>query len=179
MSFDVFLIETTASPKGSDLVRATDEALRVCGARRGRSGEMPLVLASGGEVEFYSSDDETAGGMFALRGESPEVIELVFRLADATRCFIIFPSDEPALLRTPGNSGDLLADSDAPPRDAADAPIVPITDARQLAELIQGGFTDWADYAAQVAGSTPDDDEDDEDIDVDPTLLDRFFKPSK
>ena len=175
MSFDVFLIASSASPDGAQARVATDRALAACGARRGRHGEFDFMLANGGGQEFYGEDDDTAGGMFALRGISPEVVHLIFAIADATRCFIIFPGEEPVALRTPSNDGELVG--------AEDLPIERITSPRALADRLGEPFGDWAAYAQSIgSGAAPDSDEDDDDdleIEIDPTLLDRFFKRPK
>lgn len=177
MSFDVFLIASSTSPDGAQARVATDRALAACGARRGRHGEFDFMLANGGGQEFYGEDDDTAGGMFALRGISPEVVQLIFAIADATRCFIIFPGEEPVALRTPSNDGELVG--------AEDLPIERIADAQALAKRLGDPFGDWADYAGSITSgaAVPDSDEheaDDVEIEIDPTLLDRFFKrPNK
>jgi hypothetical protein len=170
MSFDVFLIASSASPAGHDLRVATDRALASCGARRGRRGESDIVLASGGDQEFFDADDGEAGGMFALRGLHGEISEMIFAVADATRCFIIFPSnEEPVALRTPSNTGILVG--------GEDMPVERVVSPRDLGARLAKPFGGWADYADSLDADQ--DDDEDEDLEIDPSLLDRFFKPSK
>jgi hypothetical protein len=161
MSFDVFLIPSSISPMGAAAQAALGDALTRCGARWGKDGEYDIVLASGAGCEFYEPEDDNAGGMFTLHTLDPEVAQLVFQVAETTACFIIAPGEAPALLRTPGNTGD-------PPPGDEDAPIARVADARDLRARLGGDFTD---ALAAVA---------DEDLpEIDPTLLDRFFKRPK
>jgi hypothetical protein len=161
MSFDVFLIPSSVSPMGPAAQAALGDALAKCGARWGKEGEDDIVLASGAGCEFYEPEDDNAGGMFTLRGLDAEVVQLIFQVAETTACFIIAPGEAPALLRTPGNTGE-------PPPGDADAPIASVTDARDLSARLGGDFTD---ALAAVA--------DDDLPEIDPTLLDRFFKRPK
>jgi hypothetical protein len=164
MSFDVFLIPSSASPTGPAARAAVGRALAVCGARWGKDGEFDMVLASGAGLEFYEPDDDDAGGMFTLHGLDPEAMEVIFQVAEATCCFIIAPGEAPALLRTPGNAGD-------PPSGDEDAPIVRVADAEDLAARLSGDLS--------VALSDLLDEADEELPEIDPTLLDRFFKRPK
>lgn len=172
MSFDVYLIPSAASPEGEAAQTAFDRALAICGARRGGPGEADVVLASGAELEFFhGDDDEDAGGMFALRSIAVEAVNLIFELADATGCFIIFPSDRPRLLRTPSNDAEL---PEGGPDDLAD-----IADAGELERLLLTPFDDHADYVSQVTGAPPEPASEPPPA-TDPSLLDRFFKrPNK
>ncbi|MBW8814917.1 MAG: hypothetical protein JF588_15970 [Caulobacterales bacterium] len=168
MSFDVFLISSSASPSGAEADMALDRALALCGARRGATADADIVLPSGDDVEFFGAGPGEVGGMFALRSLDQELANLIFEVADATRCLVIFPGDEPAFLRTPGHEGVAL-DPDAPE-------IVEVEDAAALFRRLHGPAESWADYAGSVTGAPPPDAP--EATNSDPTLLDRFFKRS-
>ena len=184
MSFDIYLVPSSATPSGREAHAATGRALAACGARWGGSGEADVVLSTGEEVEFYGADDENPGAMFALRGGlTPALARLIFEVADATRCFVTAPLEQPRVLRTPGNTGTLGPD-DAD--DVGTEVIVDIADVRELIAQLSGGLGIWTDYAATVTAgpaiAASDDDDDDEPEDLpepDPTLLDRFFKRPK
>src|SRR5437868_5931377 len=133
MSFDVFLIPSSASPMGPAALAAIDRGLAACGARRGRGGEDDIVLPSGQGVEFYGPDDADAGGMFGLHSLTDEIVGMIFRVADATACFVIAPGEAPVLLRTPGNTGD------PPLGEDGDAPVVAVADTQALAVRLSGG----------------------------------------
>lgn len=166
MSFDVFLIASSASPQGAELRAATGSALALCGARRGAKGDADFVLASGQNEEFFTSDDGEAGGMFATRGLSPELVNLMFELADATQCFITFPSEEPAVLRTPGNTGEI-------PDEGME--VIPIADASDLRGRLEGGLGGPVDDLTEITGSSR---PTESGPPADSSLLDRFFKRS-
>lgn len=180
MSFDVFLVPSSATPDGGGEARAaTERALTACGAHWGGSDDADIVLTTGEEIEFYGANDQNPGAMFALRGAlSSQLAQVIFAVADATRCFITAPLEQPRLLRTPGNKGQLSAE-DA--EEVGTELIVEIADAAGLVAELSGGLGAWVDYAAAVTGGVVDesDDEDDDDPVIDPTLLDRFFKRPK
>ena len=178
MSFDIYLVPSSATPDGRGAHAATGRALAACGARWGGSGEADVVLSTGEEVEFYGPDDANPGAMFALRGGlTPELARVIFEVADATSCFVTAPLEQPRVLRTPGNAGTL------DPDDAEDVGadlIVDVADVRALVAQLSAGVGIWTDYAASVrtgpAVAAADDDEAEDLPEPDPTLLDRFFK---
>ena len=145
MSFDVFLITSSASPEGEAARTATDRALALCGARRAHP-DQDLILSTGEDVEFYGANDEDAGGMFALRGElSPELALVMFEIADATHCFIVSTDGARTFLRTPSNTAEPPEGSDA---DDGDEPwtVEPVADSTELAQRLVGGVATWSDY---------------------------------
>lgn len=179
MSFDVYLIPSSATPSGREARAATGRALTICRARWGGRGEADIILSTNEEVEFYGADDENPGAMFALRGGlTPELAQAIFEVADATHCFVTAPLEQPRLLRTPANTGTLSAE-DA--EEVGTARIVDVADADELAVQLRADLGDAAAYPpiviAGAGGETSDDDDDDPVID--PTLLDRFFKRPK
>jgi hypothetical protein len=181
MSFDIYLVPSSATPQGREAQAATGRALAACGARWGGSGEADVLLSSGEEVEFYGPDERNPGAMFALRGGlSPELARVIFEVADATRCFVTALLEPPRVLRTPGNAGTLSPD-DA--EDVGADVIVDVADVRALVAQLSEGTGVWTDYAATVragpAAAGADDDEPEELAELDPTLLDRFFKRPK
>ncbi|WP_293682777.1 hypothetical protein [uncultured Phenylobacterium sp.] len=178
MSFDIYLVPSSATPDGRAAHAATGRALAACDARWGRSGEADVILSTGEEVEFYGADEGNPGAMFALRGGlTPELARVIFEVADATRCFVTAPLEPPRVLRTPGNAGTLSPD-DA--EDVGADVIVDVADVRALVAQLSGGLGIWSDYAATVrsgpAAAAGDDDELEDLPEPDPSLLDRFFK---
>lgn len=139
MSFDVYLIPTTASPEGDEVRAATDRALALCGARRGGPEECDYVLASGYGQEFFGGDDGSAGGVFALRGLDAERAHVIFEIADATQCFIIAAQEDCAPMRTPGNFGAAPGGDETPQ-------IIDIADPAELVAYLEGGLDAWSDY---------------------------------
>ena len=180
MSFDIYLVPSSATPSGREAHAATGRALTACGARWGGRGEADVLLSTNEEVEFYGADDDNPGAMFSLRGGlTPALARVIFEVADATRCFVTAPLDEPRLLRTPGNAGTLGAE-DA--EDVGTAIIIDIADVAALVAQLNLGVETWADYAATViAGpaAAASDGEPEALPDIDPSLLDRFFKRPK
>ncbi|HEY0648592.1 hypothetical protein [Phenylobacterium sp.] len=159
MSFDVFLVPSSATPGGPEARAATDGALLLCGARRAHP-DQDLVLCTGEEVEFYGADDDP-GGMFALRGGlSPELAQVIFEIADATACYIMAADESGAVLRTPGNSGaPLLADEDAGDEDEVAREVIPVADPAELAQRLMGGFEAWSGYRDGIGTQAPPADE--------------------
>ncbi|MDO9335782.1 MAG: hypothetical protein Q7T61_05230 [Caulobacter sp.] len=143
MSFDIFLIASSASPMPTQASEAVRRALASVG---GRETEPPgvFVARDGADVEFYCGDGGP-GGMFATHGLPLSIVELIVAVAEAQKCFILPVAEGMQAYRTPGNDGD-------PPSTQADGfpPIVAIATPRALLDEINAGFEAWSDYRDQV-----------------------------
>lgn len=133
MSFDVFLIDSSATPGEAELVQRIDAALASVGARRAE-GDGELIITTDGDFELF-------GTMAALRGLSPGIAGALFAMAEGTSTFLVPASEEGVALRTPGNSGDAPEDF---------LPIVEIADPDALLRQLGGGVEAWSAYRDQV-----------------------------
>ncbi len=134
MSFDVFLIPSGETPSGAAFQSRASAACESVGATWIDGG---VSFENGGFVEVFGGDE--GGGMFALRGFAPAIVEVIYAVADATSCFITWQGD---LHRTPGNGGVLPGDSDVT--------YEPVSSWQELGEKIAPEFGNWRSFASGV-----------------------------
>ena len=138
MSFDVFLIGSTASPPEAQMERAVRAAIHVT-TGRSADGDGVMQAADGAEFELFG------GGMFALHGLTPSICTVIFRAAQRTNAFVVVTGAEglPTLKikGTPGRG----------PKDIG--PIKLVADSQALCSVLNQGYSGWrgfADHAHQV-----------------------------
>lgn len=144
MSFDVFLIPSSATPNATSWAKCVSQVLADAGAKTSGDG-VDVTLPDGASFELHASG--SPGAMFALRGFAPSICEAVYRLADATSCFIVPSGGTDAALRTPGNSGE-------PPPGEGFPPIERVDSAAQLTTRLAPDFGNWSDFRDQVVSSS-------------------------
>jgi len=145
MSWDVFLIPSSATPAASEYVRRTREVVAdlegVC------HDDVLVELKSGASVEIFGPKPEEEHGhaMWALRGFGPSLADLMFRVAAATDSYIV--SGELGIaLATPNHAGE-------PPDDFL--PIEAVADADDLLTRLTGPLEAWTEYRDQVVAAIP------------------------
>lgn len=120
-----------------------DAALAKLGAAGSVASE-EILTHDGMVAELYASGGD--GAMFALRGFSQSLADVIFAVADATACFIVAADEDPKAFRTPSNDGEApTTEEDGFP------PIIAIASAKALAEALSDDFESWSDYRDQVA----------------------------
>jgi len=134
MSFDVFLIPSSETPDEPVFQSRASAACEGIGATWLDDG---VRFANGGSVEVYGGDE--GGVMFALRAFAPAIVELIYAVADATSCFIMWEGD---MHRTPGNEGALPGGNDVP--------FELVSSWQELGERIAPDFGDWSSFAAEA-----------------------------
>jgi hypothetical protein len=143
MSFDVHLIASSTSPAPAAFEALVDAALAHVGATGSVASE-EILTHDGMVAELYASGGD--GAMFALRGFSQSLADVIFAVAEATACFIVAADENPKAFRTPSNGGEApTTEEDGFP------PIVAIASATALAEALGNDFGSWSDYRDQIA----------------------------
>jgi len=136
MSFDVFLIPSSASPVGPAYDQQIVVASRAVGARS--------VSIEGGETsdgvpfETYGRGD---GVMYALHGMSPNLCEIIFEAAKRTNSFVIATGDVKYAIKPKGISG-------RPPE--LNMPIKIAATPKALCVTLGQGYGMWAGYRDYV-----------------------------
>jgi hypothetical protein len=151
MSFDVFLISfrdgknapgnaeaARAVLLSSDLVRETDKNYHI------------LKFSDGSQVEFYSND-RLDGGMFALRGFSRQIMNFIYKFAEAAGCAIL-PAMEGAYVVLPSPE---LAQHLHPDIKSRFKQVL-VRDGAELETILSGGYEAWLEYADQLPGRKTD-----------------------
>jgi len=142
MSFDVFLIPSSASPPEAAFERAVRAVIVATGGRAPK-GDGVMQAPDGAEFELYG------GSMFALRGLSPGICVVIFRAAARTNAVIVPTDDEGGSLKVKGTTGK-------PPTGAE--PIRLVADPQALCARLDHGYRAWgafADHAHQVFNPPP------------------------
>jgi hypothetical protein len=136
MSFDVFLIESSATPPKAQFERQMIEAIRSTGA---------WVSDDGGEVRTTDGADfNLYGGMFSLHGLTLQTCRLIFAAAEKTNAYIVPTGVENApSLKIKGTRG-------RPPKGLF--PIKVVVDPRMLCSALQPDYEGWRGYADHVHG---------------------------
>jgi hypothetical protein len=134
MSFDVFLIPSSASPPDAQFGRAV-QAVVIASGGRAPSEDSVMMASDGGEFELFG------GSMFALRGLSPGICEVIFRSAARTNSYIVPTSDEAVVLKVKGTVG-------RGPKDLG--PIKLIANSQGLCGVLEHGYRGWRAYADHV-----------------------------
>ena len=134
MSFDVFLIPSSASPPKASFGREVRAAIVASGGHV--PGEDDVMQAPDGtEFELYG------GSMFSLRGLSPGVCQVIYRAAARTNAYIVPTDEDGAALKVKGTTGN-------PPKGLT--PIKLVADPQTLCARLEHGFQSWSAYANHV-----------------------------
>ena len=132
MSFDVFIIESSASPPKEQFKEAVRKAVIAGGGVEDAQGN--LATSDGFAFELF-------GSMFALRGWSDSMGELLFAVAELTSSYIYPVGEDSTALRTPNNKG-------APPDGLGE--ISDVADAAEMCRGVAPDFYGWASYRDYV-----------------------------
>jgi hypothetical protein len=136
MSFDVFLIESTATPPPVVFQREVREAIAAAGGRIASDG----ALVTGPDGSLF----ELYGGGFSLTDLTPATCKIIFSAAQRTNAYIISAGGglSPAL-KIRGTPGQ-------PPRGGLSVPVQWIADPQSLCVKLGKGFDAWSGYARAV-----------------------------
>ncbi len=135
MSFDIYLIASTATPPPPAFHRDVREAIGSAGGRVASDGEL-VTGPDGFQFEMYGGD------AFMLTDLTPAVCRIVFSAAQRTNAYIVTAGggDLPTL-KIAGTGG-------RPPRGLS--PIRVVADPQSLCVKLGKGFDVWRGYADQV-----------------------------
>ena len=135
MSFDIYLIASTATPPPAEFHRDIRAAIASAGGRVESDGEL-IDSPDGFQFEMYG------GSSFSLTGLTPGVCKIVFASAQRTNAYIVTAGggDLPAL-KVKGTQG-------RPPRGVS--PIQIVADPKSLCVKLGKGFDAWSGYANDV-----------------------------
>jgi hypothetical protein len=135
VSFDVYLIASSATPPSPEFHRDVRAAVGSAGGSIASDGEL-VTGPDGFQFEMYGGD------AFMLTDLTPAVCKIVFAAAQRTNAYIVAAGggDLPTL-RTAGNQG-------RPPRGLS--PIQVVADPKSLCVKLGKGFDVWRGYAEQV-----------------------------
>ena len=135
MSFDIYLIASTATPPPSQFHRDVREAIGSAGGRIASDGEL-VTGPDGFQFEMYGGD------AFMLTDLTPAVCRIVFSAAQRTNAYIVSAGggDLPSL-KIAGTRG-------RPPRGVS--PIQIVADPKSLCVKLGKGFDTWSAYANDV-----------------------------
>jgi hypothetical protein len=131
MSFDVFLIASSATPNAAQFEKDVREVVVSMGGRVEADG-VTVRTASGETFELQN------GGMFALRDLQPTTCVVIFRAAHRTNSYVVAAGDERVAYKVKGLLGQ-------PPSDFL--PLREIADADDLCTQLRRGFEGWDAFA--------------------------------
>lgn len=135
MSFDIYLIASTATPPPVEFHRDVRAAVGSAGGRIASDGVL-VTGPDGFQFEMYGD------ASFMLTDLTPSVCRIVFSAAQRTNAYIVTAGggDLPSL-KIAGAKG-------RPPRGVA--PIQVVADPASLCMKLQKGFAAWSGYAGYV-----------------------------
>jgi hypothetical protein len=131
MSFDVFLVASSATPNAAQFEKDVRETVASTGGRIEADG-VTVRTASGETFELQN------GGMFALRDLQPTTCAVIFRAAQRTNSYVVAAGDEQIAYKVKGSLGQ-------PPSDFL--PLREIADADALCTQLRRGFEGWNVFA--------------------------------
>ena len=135
MSFDVFLIGSSASPPEARFGQEVRAAIVASGGHA-PSDEGVMQAADGAEFELFG------GSMFALRGMSPSICTVIFRAAKRTNAYIVVTGEDglPSL-KVKGTTG-------VAPKGMGSIKVV--ADPQTLCAVMEHGYQGWRGFADHV-----------------------------
>ena len=136
MSFDVYLIASTATPPPAEFRRDVRTAIASAGGRVASDGAL-ITGPDGFQFEMYG------GASFSLTGLTPAVCKIVFASAQRTNAYIVTGGGP--TLKVQGTPGRPLRG-----QSRGLSPIRLVADPRSLCVKLGGGFDAWSGYANQV-----------------------------
>jgi hypothetical protein len=132
MSFDVFVIPSTASPPQAQFERAVHAAIVAEGGRfLDRDGESAQT-SDGVNFELYG------GGGFTLRGLTPSLCTLIFRTAVRTKSYVYATGGPDFMMKIKGVPGRPTGDMGA---------IRTVADQKAFCAVLQQGYSGWSSFA--------------------------------
>jgi hypothetical protein len=151
MSFDVFLIDFRAPGHAAEDAKAALETLSISGVPTNDDvGHFSAELGDRGSVELYAKSlkantTEFGGGMFAVRGLSPMLAELISEFARASSCVIV-PASDPPITLVPRE--DLMS---TPPDDLKkSSKVLQVESGAEVLAALNGGYESWREYRDRV-----------------------------
>jgi hypothetical protein len=139
MSFDVYLIASTATPPPAEFHRDVRAAIASAGGRVESDGEL-ITGPDGFQFEMYGGDS------FSLTDLTPAVCKIVFASAQRTNAYIVTGGGgDLATLKVQGTAGSPLRG-----QSRGLAPIRLVADPRSLCVKLGKGFDAWSGYANAV-----------------------------
>lgn len=127
MSFDVFLVASSATPNAAQFEKDVRQVVASTGGHLEADG-VTVRTASGETFELQN------GGMFALRDLQPATCVVIFRAAQRTNSYVVAANHEQIAYKVKGSLGQ-------PPSDFL--PLREIADASALCTQLRRGFEDW------------------------------------
>jgi hypothetical protein len=140
MSFDIYLIASTATPPPAAFQRDVRAAVASAGGRVSSDGEL-VTGPDGFQFEMYGG-----GNSFSLTDLTPAVCKIVFATAQRTNAYIVTAGggDLPTL-KIDGTAG-----RPKPGQARGLAPIHLVVDPQSLCVKLGKGFDVWSGYASAV-----------------------------
>ena len=138
MSFDIYLIASTATPPPAQFHRDVRAAIGSAGGSVASDGEL-VTGPDGFQFEMYGGDS------FSLTDLTPAVCKIVFAAAQRTNAYIVTAGggDLPTL-KVEGTKGRPRAG------EAALLPVRVVADPQALCVKLGKGFAVWSGYADSV-----------------------------
>jgi hypothetical protein len=127
MSFDIYLVASSASPPEAAFEASVREAVAGAGGRFEGDGVM-VRTPSGETVELFG------GGMFALHDFGPGLCSLIFTAAERSHAYIVPTGGEAVAYRVTGMTG-------APPADFL--PVKDVAGPDELCRRLEPEYRAW------------------------------------
>jgi hypothetical protein len=134
MSFDVYLVASSASPPDATFERSVRDVLAGAGGQIGQDG-VAVRMPNGETFELFG------GGMFAFREFSSADCTVVFAAARQTQAYIVPTGGKSVAYKIKGAAG-------RPP--AGFLPIADVVDAADLCSRLETHYRAWGDFANQL-----------------------------